>query len=98
MPPADRIGTACASTSQARHRCRVAATWRCTDTGACAAPLARRAATTRDLRHGRGDARFPRGTKQMMKWMLIGLLAVTSLAHAQAPGASDPQADAKMQQ
>ena len=34
----------------------------------------------------------------MMKWMLIGLLAVTSLAHAQAPGANDPQADAKMQQ
>ena len=34
----------------------------------------------------------------MMKWMLIGLLAVTTLAHAQAPGASDPQADAKMQQ
>ena len=34
----------------------------------------------------------------MMKWMLIGLLAVTSLAHAQAPDASDPQADAKMQQ
>ena len=38
------------------------------------------------------------GNTQMMKWMLIGLLAVTSLAQAQAPDASDPQADAKMQQ